>query len=161
MSRQGWIILPAHLLQLCGFKTTPKCPRLGQRLMLRLPQSIPRLSGHLLLTTAELCHVVEKPPQPPCALQGSWTPHRADSAADPPPLSSTMTVWQRASNRRNSLSTGSLSRRAASSSATSLESDIFSPRWLQVSPDPCKRHGQLRHQEWGHPARLAVGVLLG
>lgn len=59
-----------------------------------------------------------------------------------PPLSSTMTVWQRANNRRNSRSTGSLFLWAASRSPTLLGSNVFSPWQLRVNTNPCKRHGQ-------------------
>lgn len=59
-----------------------------------------------------------------------------------PPLSSTMTVWQRANSRRNSRSTGSLFLWAASRSPTLLGSNVFSPWQLRVNTNPCKRHGQ-------------------
>lgn len=106
-------------------------------------QKLPRLLRHLhsrgraLLGSRRSHHGLN-------ALNVNLTPSLSTPAmvANPPPFSSTMTVWQRASSRRNSLSTGSLSRRAASSSLVSQKSIFCCPWWLQVSADPCRRHGQ-------------------
>lgn len=81
----------------------------------------------------------------------------SSTMANPPPFSSTMTVWQRASSLRNSLSTGSLSRWAASSSVASQKSNFSCTWWLQVTPEPCKRHREAA----GTQERLSTGLCTG
>lgn len=130
-----------------------------------VPRATPGLS-HPLLPTAELCWALPNPTTAPLP-RGAARPRSRH--LNPPPLSSTMTVWQRASSLRNSLSTGSLSLWAASSSVTSQTSNFCSPGCSQLSPEPCKRHRQDAGARWdrargsvspGAPGMWHSGTLL-